>query len=300
MRRIFLVRAALGLLLVALWTSSLVAATWQVIERIPGQLPVKVVVDGKPRSYFRTSPGKPLVVKVDGAARLRITSRAEFSDRAGLVSYTLRVLEGKREIERQETETAPSSRVQDDRGRPVGKSRRMTVDVQNGRHELQVAVEGVGSALVRLHVAAPRRGEEPTVTLTPVEAARSVLIAEGEKTIPYYSVMAGKPVRLRLVGPTSLELLTRLDFDSSMRGAHAYRLVVRDNGRRLREIAFTTTKATTATYTNLKDRVPSKFDRVVIPVGDGTHELTIELLSPAGGVAEIHARIPTPSTGEEE
>jgi hypothetical protein len=127
-----------------------------------------------------------------------------------------------------------------------------------------------------------------------------VLVAENEKIIPYYTTMAGKPVRLRVVGPATLELITRLDFDSSMRGSHAYRLAISEGGKRLREVEFRTNKATTASYTNLKDRVPSKFDRLMLPIGNGTHEISVELLAPAGGAAEIHARIPQPTVGNEE
>ncbi len=278
------------------------AASWEAIERLPGQSPVTVLVDDKPRLYFRITPERPLAVPVEGPARLRITSRVEFATGAKqIVSYKLRVLEKGRELEREETETAPSSRVRGGEGEAVlGKSRRMTVDVPAGRHELSLAVEGVAALLVRLHQAAPRRGAEQTVSLTPFEATRSVLVAEGEKTIPYYSVMEGKPVKLRLVGPTSLQLILRLDFDAAMRGTKAYRLAISERGRRLREVEFKTTKATTASYTNLKDRVPSKLDRLQIPFGEGTHEITIELLAPAGATAEVHARIPQPTVGSQE
>lgn len=292
---------AVTLVLLACTAADVSAGTWDAIERLPDQTPVAVSVDGKPRLYFRVTPERPLVVPIEGPARLRLTSRVDFArTRGDVVSYTLKVLEANREIERQETESAPSSRVKGADQASVGKSRRMTVDVPAGRHEFRIVAGGVGAVLVRLHQAAPRRGEEPTVSLTPVEAARSVLVAENEKTIAYYSVMTGKPVSLRLVGPTTLELITRLDFGPSMRGTHTYRLAVTERGKRLREVEFKTTKATTATYTNLKDRVPSKFDRLTIPFGEGTHELRVELLAPAGGTAEIHARIPQPSVGDQE
>ncbi len=298
--------AALALLAALLATGGpaapAAAATWKSIERLPGQSPITVLVDEKPRLYFRITPQRSLGVPIEGPARLRITSRAEFATGASqIVSYRLRVHEGGQELEHQATETAPSSRVRGGDGEdPVGKSRRMTVDVPAGRHELSLAVEGVSALLVRLHQAAPARGAEQTVSLTPIEAARSVLVAEGEKTIPYYSVMPGNPVRLRLVGPTSLQVISRLDFDATMRGTATYRLAISERGRRLREVEFKTTKATTASYTNLKDRVPSKLDRFQLPFGDGTHEVTIELLAPSGATAEIHARIPQPAVGNQE
>ena len=138
------------------------------------------------------------------------------------------------------------------------------------------------------------------ISMTPVEAPRSVTVAEGEKMIPYYSVLPGKPVRWRIVGPTRLELTSRLDFDPSMRGAQSYRLAVLEQGQRDREFGFRTTKATTASYTDLKERVASKLSRVVVQLGEGVHELSVELREPKSGSAELHARIPSPTVGEEE
>ncbi len=278
------------------------AVKWEAIERLPGQSPVIVMVEEKPRNYFRIRPGHPLTVPIEGPARLRVVSRLELPPGAKqVVSYSLRVAEGDKELNRADTESSASSQVRDTEGkRLIGKSRRLGVDIPAGRHVLTLSVEGAPALLVRLHQAAPARGGEPTVTLTPIEAPRSVTVQEGEKSIPYYSVLPGRPVKLRVVGPTSVDLICRLDFDASMRGPQTYRLGLSERGRRFRELQFKTTKATTAVYADLADRVPSKFDRVRLPIGGGLHEITIELLSPPRGSAEIHARIPQPTVGPQE
>lgn len=295
---------AAGLLaLLLLWIDSPArAGTWEAIENLNGQRPVSVIVDGKTRIYYRLSPDRPLVVPLEGPARLRVISRVEFGKGAGgVVSYTLRAMNGTHELEHEDTETAPSDRVHlADGGDAVGKSRRMTVEVPAGRHDLRLEVSGVGTMLVRLQRGAAARGVEPMVSLTPVEAWRSVLVTEAEKTIPYYSIATRKPIRLNVVGPTTLEVMTRLDFDASMRGTQAYRVAVSEGGRHVREAEFKTTKATTAAYSNLADRVPSKFDRFTLPVRAGTHEILIELLSPATATAEVHVRMPEPTVGNEE
>jgi len=154
--------------------------------------------------------------------------------------------------------------------------------------------------LVRLLLSSPARGEARMISITPVEAPRSVTLSEGERLIPYYTTFPGKPIKIRIVGPTSLELSTRLDFDATMRGIHTYRIAVSELGNRIREAAFQTTKTTTASYTDLKDRSASKLSRVVIPLGAGVHELNVELLEPKNGSAEVHARIPEPSVGSAE
>ncbi len=293
-------RAVLALLL-TLAPGPAAAGDWDAIENLQGRTPVTLKVDGKLRLYYRVTPDQPLTVPMDGPARLRLTSRVEYEEHKGSpVIYTLRALEGDRELEHQSTETSPSGRVRGQAGNgKFGKSRRMTVDVPAGHHDIRIAVEAPGAVLVRLHESAPRGGDESMVSLTPIESVRSVIVSEGQKSIPYSSVSSGRPVRLRFQGPITLEIVSRLDFDATMRGVQPYSLAIAEGTRRVRETEFQTTKSTTATFTNLKDRVPSKFDRMRVPFGPGIHEITVELEAPAGAVAEIHARIPQPIAGSE-
>lgn len=294
--------SAAALALSALLTGGARAGTWDAIERIPNRQPVTVKVEGKPRLYFRLTPESPLVIPVEGPARLRLVSRVELPQHSDqVVSYRLRVSEVGKELDHSDTEASASDLASDPTGaHTVGKSRRLSFDIGPGMHHVTVSVEGAPALLVRLHRAAPARGRRSFVTLTPIDAPRSVTVIEGERTIPYASVMPGKPVKLRVVGPTTLDLITRLDFDASMRGTQTYRLRLYEGGKRLRDAAFKTTKTTTATYPELKDRVPSKFDRLRLQVGEGVHEITVELLAPKQGAAEIHARIPEPQVGGQE
>ena len=295
--------AALGVAaaLLAGTAASSRAAAWEAIEQIPGHAPLTVQVGDAGRIYFRVSAAAPLVVPVAGPARLRVISRIELpAHNNQVVRYTLTVSDGSHELERENTESSASSQVHHpDAAWSLGKSRKMTVDVPNGVQRVTLSTSG-SNVLVRLQLSAPASGEQATVALTPVAASRSVLVSEGEKTIPYYTTLAGNPVRFRVVGPTTLDLLTRLDFDETMRGTQAYRLSVAEKGKSLREVNFKTTKATGATYTNLKDRVPSKFDHFQVVISPGLHELSVNLVSPAKGAVEVHARIPQPQTGTEE
>ena len=85
-----------------------------------------------------------------------------------------------------------------------------------------------------------------------------------------------------------------------MRGPQRYRLALRVASLSPREESFTTTKAVGATYAEIKDRVPSKLDRVVLTLAEGAHDISVDLLSPKLGAVQIHARIPEPSVGNEE
>ena len=84
------------------------------------------------------------------------------------------------------------------------------------------------------------------------------------------------------------------------RGTQSYRLAISDGGKPLRELQYKTTKALTATYPELTDRVPSKFRRASLPIPSGLHEISVALVKPKNGSVEIHARIPEPDVGNAE
>lgn len=294
--------SALVLLLLLAASPARASSAWRALENIPDQASVRVDVDGKPRVYYRIAPGKEIALELQGPGQLRVVTRAEAPAGPGTsaVAYRVSLREGSRLVKEQATASSASDRSFLHGGGAVCKSRTFTWVVPDGTHRIRISESGAPAVLVRLLVSRPEKAAPPMISMAPLDASRIVTVADGEKLISYYSVFAGKPLRWRIVGPTSLELTSRLDFDPTMRGTQVYHLAVLERGKQPREFEFKTTKATTASYTDLKDRVASKLSRVVVPVEQGTHEFTVELRRPTNGSAEIHARIPEPTAGEEE
>lgn len=283
-----------------LFAPTVQAASWSALESIPGRTPVVVKVSGHERHYFRVTAREPLEVVVEGPAKVRVVSRAEFARGvSGVQTYRLNAREGGKLLDEMVTESSASEQAELSGGQQAGKGRKLSFEVGAGRHVISFSAEGAPAVLVRVRTSS-KRASEAMVSLTPTDAARSLLLAEGEKTIPYYELTSAKPVKLRVIGPVSLDLMTRLCFDATMRGSLGYRISVSDGGRRVRDLTYTASKASTASFTNARDLIPSKLDRVVLPLGAGTHELVLTLIEPARGSAVVHARIPAPTTGNEE
>jgi hypothetical protein len=278
------------------------ASVWKGIEAIPGHSSVPVVVEKKQRTYFRATPQQPLLVPIGGPARLRVVSRVEFPKGTDdPIAYGVSVATERKLLEVQKTQSLPSSYASIRKNAVrLGQSRQMLVSIPKGKVMLKISVEGKSPVLIRLLKAPPIRRGEKTITLTPIDAPRGISLKEDEKLIPYFSALPGRSVRYRLVGPTTLHLITRLDFDATMRGEQSYRLAITEGEKTLREVEYRTTKALTATYPDLKDLIPSKFRRLTLPIAAGTHEISVALLKPRSGSVEIHARIPELDVGSAE
>lgn len=278
------------------------AARWRPIGEVASGASVRVLVSGKPRVYYRVSSDSPVSFSIKGPAQLRLVSRVVFSStKSPAIAYRIRLAGEGRVWKEHATESSPAPKARlKEGGAPVGKSRAVLVKVPDGEHALTLSCEGPATVLVRILVAERSAVGAKLVSITPVEAVRSVTVSEGEKLISYYTVTTARPARLRIVGPTRLELSVRLDFDSTMRGVQPYKISVAESGHRPRDARFRTTKSAAATYTDLKDRVPSKLDRMVLDLGPGLHDLSVALVEPRGGSIEIHARIPEQTIGGQE
>src|SRR5436309_4976114 len=80
------------------------AARWEAIEALPHQKPVAVLVQDQSRIYFRITPGTPLMIPLEGPARLRVVSRVELpAGPSRVLSYRLKALEGTTVLDEQVT-----------------------------------------------------------------------------------------------------------------------------------------------------------------------------------------------------
>src|SRR5262249_51692310 len=103
------------------------AGAWVAVEENPHATPGEVVVNDQSRTYFRVTTQPPVVVPIDGPARLRVITRVELPKGSHeVVTYRLSATEGKKTFETLDTETSAGEAARPaSGGAALGKSRRM-------------------------------------------------------------------------------------------------------------------------------------------------------------------------------
>ena len=287
--------ASLALFLLLQARDSAGLAKWRAIEDIPGSTLVQLNVQGESRVYFAATGQKPLKLSVEGPTDLKLVSRLKLGRTQAVSSYALRVLASGKLIATQQTETGPSqaSPLSGDDFVPA-KSRTFEFHVPAGVHEITFKPDGSSTVFLRLFKPweGPGGARERMVSLTPISPSRTVTLIEGEKQILYYTVTGKEKADFRVIGPTPVQVLARLDFSPSMRGSQRYVLTASLGERGLPPYVLQTTKATAASYRERPDVVPSKYDTFTLDVPAGVHVLSLRLTSPTGGAGEVHVRIP--------
>jgi len=96
-----------------------------------------------------------------------------------------------------------------------------------------------------------------------------------EKRLDFHLATVAKPVKLRVIGPTRLRMVTRLIYGSTMKGTQKYALALALDQNSLKPEEFSTSKAINSQFEEESDWVPGKSRTAYIVIPDGEHELTV-------------------------
>jgi len=259
--------------------------------------------------YYLLTRGSGLEFEVDAgedsSVWLRVYTRLWWPANAtGPQRYGLSLWRG--ELERPyefETEASGSSRTSG--GRAVGAWRSFFVQVPSGKSRLRLtlgedrqetnlqfaggslhrAAETVG---VRFAFQPPRPWRSLALAgLRELELvqAQSDDAADARRPAPrapgpahpvrtYYEARAGRPVRVRVAGPSRLRVRVRLNYDAALLGQQTCLLTLRKGGQTLAEQVLTVSRSLSARFLNASDLVPSTEDVVRLDLPAGEHELT--------------------------
>ena len=96
----------------------------------------------------------------------------------------------------------------------------------------------------------------------------------------YYHFGVETPLTFSVVGPTTLKVYTRLDFDYTMNGSQSYTIEVSCDGQLINSYHYHTEKLDTAVYLERTDILPGSRKTMRIPVPSGNHRFEVRCLRP--------------------
>ncbi len=233
------------------------------------------IVTKKTDEYYLLTKDMPITFTAEGPTYIRVYTRIFWPNKASKKELYKVILEENAIDERLITlESERSDVTTDVRGRPVSKWRTFYIEVPQGvnRYKITQWSSPNDSMLLKFTYESPREWHD-----IPAAGYSALLEAvEEEKLVKYYEVLRDKKVTLRVQGPVSLKVISRLNYDMTMLGEQSYSLLVSDNGRTEQENAKCY-KSDITTYENRPDVVPSNAHTFYIRVEEGWHNLEFTL-----------------------
>ena len=250
---------------------------------------ITLTIEGEHRSYWSFDLSAPLEFEVRGPGRVKLITRLALgpADTAG--AYGIAVHRNGEEISRQEFEILPAIGAGGGAAAQWGRHRNLAFDVPAGPQRYRVVVEGSAGLLVagRPRFLPPARSRR-RVSITPAKYDRVLTLVRDEKEITYYRVTPDSPIELTLVGPTDLQVTTRLEFDRNMKGAsHCYAVDVCEKGTSLARASFEVDRSQVCDYPGHPEIVPGVVKTFRVRLDEGPHEIEIRLgdtTAPGAGV----------------
>jgi hypothetical protein len=265
------------------WSLSAMAADYRFITPYTFDQKMDVHLAGKTRSYYVLTDDKTVQVKVKGPTKLRVVSRAVLATGQDSVEYSF---VGRREGAQKSILVQHHSRVFDngnlggEGGGTLTASRDHFIDVPRGEQTYVFSVprNSKQTVLVRFARASNEFAQgDKIVGMTPISYTTRVDIVTKEETSAYYRVGGKDNVTLKLIGPATLKVLNRIEFDQNMNGKQKWRVQVVEDGNVKATHSFSAQKSQVTTYRESAPYVPSRAEAFFIEVPEGSHEYGFRL-----------------------
>lgn len=269
---------AVGLTLLVLVAGACLWAKVQWRRITPEKFDRKVTlrIAEKNRIYYELRKGSEIEVRVTGPTKLRVISRVQIPSSADERRYTYFVRRDDGDWVKFIRRSSVSSQAHLARksAANVSVSKKHIMKVPAGTHTygFRLAKKSTRHVFLRFHL---REGDfgAPTdvVAMTPQIHSELVDLVVREKVTTYYRVGEGREIALTLIGPATLKVLARLEFDPDMRGQQNFRVQVFEDAVIKATYPLTAIKSDLCQYEEASSLVPAKAETFYLDIPGGEH-----------------------------
>jgi hypothetical protein len=170
-------------------------------------------------------------------------------------------------IERSKKATYPDGTL----GVP-GELKTFEIALSRGSHTIEFKLKDITYNVAARYIFTPSKPKKQDwLAFSPALPSEPVDLISKESTTSYYRFSMAMPLKVELIGPTELRVLTRTENHFQMKGRINYRVQVRENGKVINTYQLSSQVSEVAVYKDVKDLIPGTACEFVIMVPDGKH-----------------------------
>lgn len=281
MRKSFII---FPLLLLALVTASAqTGLSSKTIKPSGFQKKIVTVISEKSRSYYALSTVEASMINVQGPGVLKVNTRGQFRPGENeVIKYTvLYTVDGGVQQSKTITgiERSKKAVYQDGALGVPGELNTFEIELSRGYHNIEFKLKDNTFNVAARFVFTPARlKKQEWQAFSPMLPSEPVDLISRENTTEYYRFSMDKPLRVEIIGPTELRVLTRTENHYQMKGRINYRVQVREKGTVINTYQLFSKISEVAVYKDLQNLIPGTACEFVIYVPQGTHVYEISPL----------------------
>jgi len=238
---------------------------------------VKLTIAGKSRTYFVLDKDSRLNVTVDGPSQLKIMSRLDLPSATVQPDYEIEVqVEGTKKARSIHHTSKLSEKAESVSGTTsfIGVLRSKVIDIPSGKHNVIVRVPEGSTDKVYVRLSQKTNeftGGTAVVAMTPFEFTSEVELISEEVAYPYYRIGSTDRAALRLIGPATLKVLSRIEFSPEMKGSQKWKIQVMEDGKLKKNYSLSAGSSDVIHYKNPSQLLPSRAETFFVEVPEGEH-----------------------------
>ncbi len=281
MKKIPLSICLLVVLQLAAVTTPLFASDWVRRSAVAFGERVRLTISDKHKIYYEALHTKDVLFEITGPATMHIITRVEISGQSGRGDYTYKWQMDDEDWVQVTHYAKPSEQASLYGTSEISVSRRDVVEVSEGTHYYRF--HRPQSEKRRLFFRITTRKQDPLkhadlTPLQPTEFGDIWQIIVREINYDYYVARSGEEIVLDVVGPTTIKVVSRLDYDAMMMGEKSYRIKVHEDEQLKNTYAVTARPSSVAYYENQKGHIPGRGSSFFVSVPEGKHSYRFEFV----------------------
>lgn len=237
---------------------------------------VTILVSGKTRYYYSLSDENPSVVTVNGPGKLKVITRGRFKpDQTNKLNYVISYsIDGGSIQTKKITSVERSLKATYEKGSlgMPSQAREFEITLGRGTHSIDFTLTDNTIQVEAQYIFYPTKGKKiDWIAYSPMQPSEPVELVTKETRVKYYRFSKEKPLKIEIIGPTELRVLSRFENHYNMKGRIHYRLQIRENGKVLNSYQLSNTLSDITVYQDNNSLIPGKACEFVIEVPSGIH-----------------------------
>jgi len=235
-----------------------------------------IVVSGKNRTYYLLHPENPTLVTAKGSGTLKIITRLTINPEKKnaldyLVYYSVNGAP-KIKVDFKQIKKDVKARFKD---KPIGipgTVKSFVIELSRGDNSIEFW-SGTRDREINTRYLFTERKEKKIdwVSLSPLHPNEPVSLVTNENVVTYYRFSSNHPLKIKITGPTTLKVFSRVENHYQMKGRIDYRLQVKEDKAIKNTYQLSSVRSEVTVYKKGCGKTPGKAKEILITVPGGTH-----------------------------
>jgi hypothetical protein len=235
-----------------------------------------IIISGKNRSYYPLRFDNPTIVTAKGPGTLKIITRAQINSQSkNALDYTIFYrINGTEKINAdfKSIERDRKAKFKDKSLGFPGTGESIEVELSRGDNTIELWRAAENPGLYARFLFTEIKGKRIVwVSMSPMIPNEPVSLVTNEEAVTYYRYSEKKPLKIKVTGPTTLKVLSRIENHYQMKGRINYRLQVKEDGTVKNTYQLSSVRSDVTVYKKGCGKTPGKANEIVITVPGGTH-----------------------------